>query len=61
VPAAYRRFLEQRFREALRLRGTPVRVEFRTGENPFAGRKNPLTPRQIRKRKRLVSFTKRKH
>jgi GTP-binding protein len=61
VPAAYRRFLEQRFRDALRLRGTPVRVEFRTGENPFAGRKNPLTPRQIRKRKRLVSFTKRKH
>jgi GTP-binding protein len=61
VPAAYRRFLEQRFRDALRLRGTPVRVEFRTGENPFAGRKNTLTPSQIRKRKRLVSFTKRKH
>ncbi|MCU0766291.1 MAG: ribosome biogenesis GTPase Der [Gammaproteobacteria bacterium] len=61
VPAAYRRFLEQRFRDALHLRGTPVRVEFRTGENPFAGRKNPLTPRQIRKRKRLVSFTRRKH
>ena len=58
VPATYRRYLEQRFAGALRLRGTPVRVEFRTGENPFEGRKNPLTPRQVRKRKRLVRFVK---
>jgi len=58
VPAAYRRYLEQRFAGALRLRGTPVRVEFRTGVNPFEGRKNPLTPRQVQKRKRLVRFVK---
>ncbi len=58
VPAAYRRYLEQRFAGALRLRGTPVRVEFRTGANPFEGRKNPLTPRQVRKRSRLVRFVK---
>ena len=58
VPAAYRRYLEQRFGGALRLRGTPVRVEFRTGANPYEGRKNPLTPRQVRKRTRLVRFVK---
>ena len=58
VPAAYRRFLEQRFATVLRLRGTPVRVEFRSGGNPFEGRKNPLTARQVRKRQRLVKFVK---
>jgi GTP-binding protein len=58
VPAGYRRYLEQRFATALRLRGTPVRVEFRSGSNPFEGRKNPLTPRQVRKRQRLVKFVK---
>jgi GTP-binding protein len=37
-----------------------VRIEFKTGENPFAGRKNPLTPRQQEKRKRLMRHTKKK-
>ena len=58
VPAGYRRYLEQRFATALRLRGTPVRVELRSGSNPFEGRKNPLTARQVRKRQRLVKFVK---
>jgi GTP-binding protein len=31
-----------------------MRIEFRTDENPFAGRRNELTPRQQSKRKRLV-------
>jgi GTP-binding protein len=48
TPAHYQRYLENAFREALRLKGTPVRVEFRSGENPFAGRRNVLTPRQVR-------------
>jgi GTP-binding protein len=58
VPDAYRRFLENHFREVFRLRGTPMRVEFRTDENPFAGRRNELTPRQVRSRKRLLSRVK---
>jgi GTP-binding protein len=41
-----------------RLEGTPLRVEFRTDENPFAGRKNVLTARQVRKRQRLVRRAK---
>ena len=55
VPDSYRRFLENHFREVFRLRGTPLRVEFRTDENPFAGRRNELTPRQVRSRKRLLA------
>ena len=53
VPDHYSRFLEKTFRRALDLKGTPLRIEYRSSENPFAGRKNTLTDRQIRKRKRL--------
>jgi GTP-binding protein len=58
VPDAYRRYLENHFREVFRLKGTPMRIEFRTDENPFAGRRNPLTPRQQRKRKRMIGRRK---
>lgn len=61
LPEAYRRFLTNRFREAFHLEGTPIRIELRSGENPFEGRTNELTPRQVRKRRRLMSFVKREH
>jgi GTP-binding protein len=38
VVPGYRRYLEGSFREAFGLEGTPLRVEFRTGRNPFAAR-----------------------
>ncbi|MCX7900777.1 MAG: ribosome biogenesis GTPase Der, partial [Burkholderiaceae bacterium] len=38
VPDAYRRYLEGWFRQAFELQGTPLRIEFRTGVNPYAGR-----------------------
>ena len=41
VPQTYRRYLENTFREIFELRGTPLRVEFRTGHNPYAGKKAP--------------------
>ena len=44
VSESYKRYLENTFREAFKLRGTPLRVEFRQGHNPFADRKpKPLT------------------
>jgi GTPase len=54
VPDAYRRYLENHFRKVFGLMGTPMRIEFRTDENPFAGRRNVLTPRQQRKRTRVI-------
>jgi GTP-binding protein len=36
VPETYRRYLEATFRETFSLEGTPLRVEFRSGRNPFA-------------------------
>ena len=59
VPDAYRRYLVNVYRKAFDLMGTPVRVTFRGDENPYAGKRNPLTPRQVRKRKRLVQRNKR--
>lgn len=53
VPAAYQRYLINTFRERFHLRGTPLRLEFKSGANPYAGKKNPLTKRQVAKRKRL--------
>jgi GTP-binding protein len=58
VPDAYRRFLENHFRQTFRLQGTPLRVEFRTDENPYAGRRNELTPRQVRRKRRLIRHHK---
>jgi GTP-binding protein len=60
LPDSYRRYLINRFRKALRLHGTPMRLELKSGDNPFAGRRNKLTPRQQRKRARLQQFVKRK-
>lgn len=60
VPDSYRRYLINGFQKKLKLFGTPLRVEFKTGKNPFAGRKNILTHRQMEKRKRLRKFTTRK-
>ena len=39
VPDGYRRYLEGVFRKAFGLVGTPVAIEFRTGVNPYAGRR----------------------
>lgn len=58
VPTAYRRYLENYFRQQFRLEGTPVRVEFRQGENPYAGRHNELTQRQIARRRRLMQHVR---
>ena len=36
VPDAYRRYLERFFAEAFQLRGTPLRIQFKSGVNPYA-------------------------
>ncbi len=36
VTDSYKRFLEGRFREHFKLVGTPMRIEFKSGHNPFA-------------------------
>ena len=60
LPDTYRRYLANVFRKAVRLHGTPVRIELRSGDNPYAGRRNPLTPRQQKKRERLMRHVKKR-
>ena len=60
LPESYRRYLVHSFRKAFDLQGTPVRLELKGGENPYAGRRNVLTPRQLASRKRLLRHAKRR-
>lgn len=56
---SYRRYLENFFRKRYRLIGTPIRIDFREGENPFAGKKNVLTEGQQKRRQRMIRNAKR--
>ncbi len=58
IPDSYRRYLGNFFTNALGLKGTPVQLNFRSGDNPFAGRRNELTRRQRLKRRRIMRHHK---
>jgi len=60
VPDTYRRYLSSFYRRVLKLTGTPVKIEFKQGENPFKGNRNPLTKRQVKKRQRLREHIKKR-
>lgn len=53
VPAHYRRYLEKTFREVLKLEGTPVRIEFKSDDNPFVKKEKDLTERQVARKRKL--------
>lgn len=62
IPDSYRRYLENTFREVFKLQGTPLRVEFRQGKNPFEGKgPNVLTKRQEEKKRRNRRHLKKKY
>lgn len=60
VPNGYRRYLVNAFMKHFKLEGTPLRVEFKSGDNPFKDNKNLLSKRQIDRKKRLKKIVKRK-
>lgn len=60
LPDSYKRYLTNYYRKSLEVMGTPIKIEFRESINPFEGKKNKLTLAQERKRKRLLSFHKKK-
>jgi GTPase len=39
ITDSYKRYLEGRLREHFKLVGTPVKIEMRSGKNPFVGQK----------------------
>ncbi|CAX60903.1 MULTISPECIES: ribosome biogenesis GTPase Der [Erwinia] len=60
LPDSYKRYLMNYFRRSLEVMGTPIRIQFKEGDNPYEGKRNLLTPNQLRKRKRLISHLKKK-
>jgi len=58
VPKSYTRYLENTYRRVLKLVGTPIRIDYKGGENPYEGKKNTLTDRQVNKKRRLMSHHK---
>jgi GTPase len=55
----YQRYLENFFRKRFKLVGTPIRFIFKEGSNPYEGRKNVLSDRQVAKKRRLMRHVKR--
>ncbi|UWN51252.1 GTPase Der [Alcanivorax sp. ALC70] len=58
LPNSYQRYLENRFRELLKIEGSPIRLELKSGDNPYEGRKNQLTDRQIKRKRRMMKHVK---
>ncbi len=59
LSATYQRYLENFFRKRFKLVGTPIRFIFRENNNPYEGKKNVLTDRQVEKKRRLMRHVKR--
>ncbi|WP_416305376.1 ribosome biogenesis GTPase Der [Neptunicella sp. SCSIO 80796] len=57
---SYKRFLMNYYRRSLKTMGTPIKIEFREGANPFEGKKNEMSLTQIRNRRRLMNHHKKK-
>jgi GTP-binding protein len=57
---SYVRYLENRFRDAFDLTGLPVRLRFRTSDNPFKDRRNELNRRQLKRRERLIRHSRKR-
>ncbi len=58
LPESYKRYLANTFRKVLNISGTPIRFEFKTGENPYANKKssgprNQKVKDQLAKRRRI--------
>jgi GTP-binding protein len=53
LPASYSRYLENKFRKVLKLEGTPLRIELRSGDNPFVKAEENLTPQQVAQKRRI--------
>jgi len=57
LPTAYKRYLMNYFRNALTLTGTPVRLVFKTGENPYASHAAPPAKRRNERPRRASRRT----
>ena len=59
VPDSYTRYLSNFYRRELKLIGTPVFIQYKYGKNPYRHKRNVLTDKQLKKRQRVIRFSKR--
>ena len=53
VPDHYGRYLEKTFRTALKLEGTPIRIEMRNDENPYVKDEKNLSQKQVARKRQI--------
>ena len=56
----YKKFIESRIRSYFSFMGTPIQLFFKDSKNPFADRKNKLSHRQWKKRRRVIRLRKKR-
>mgnify|MGYP003305431006 CR=1 FL=1 len=56
----YKRFIEGQIRTRFSLLGTPIKLFFKDSKNPYSGRKNKLSSRQWKKRRRIIRLRKKR-
>lgn len=54
----YKKYLHNFFAKSLKLVGANLFIDYRTSDNPYQGRRNKLTARQLMKKKRLMKHVK---
>ena len=58
IPNNYKKYLENSFKSSMNLQSIQLNLIFRKSSNPYEGKKNKLSERQIKKRKRLIKHVK---
>lgn len=53
VPDSYSRYLEKTFRKILKLEGTPVRIQYRSDDNPYVRHEQDLTQQQVARKRQI--------
>ena len=56
----YKKFIENQIRSRFSFLGTPIELFFKDSKNPFSDRKNKLSSRQWKKRRRVIRLRKKR-
>ena len=54
LPDSYKRYLEKSFRKILKIKGTPIRFEFKSSDNPYGNPTNNMGEKQRAKKARIA-------
>lgn len=58
IMKSYENYLISGFRKAFRLTGVPILLKYKKSKNPYENKKNPLTEKQIQKKRRAKKIFK---